>query len=338
MNSTQEHEEISQEDDHRLNDGNMTSAVNYFLSPRGTHYYSTRPTPDMCGGHPPMDVSFPAQTMGPPSNFYQPPPHPSDSYYPHAVQHITPQYGLCGATSAPQTGAPPHHDQQYHNHPAAHPDRQFFYGSWAGANDSPMQNNFYYNPAPYQTILPPDAAQSRDSFNGGGRTSKKSKDYRRQPLNLYDVENEHLRGPIAFVRRNPNATLFDIDGKWTLVQAFLVPVISEVSGALIGFTFNLMLSLWLRGVFFSLGLISEVACVDERAAQFIQKRLREGTVEEANLGMTAALANLDVLWRDHYGSFMLQGLFEFGSNEMKTQLMDAIYKLDVVQLCMHRDG
>jgi hypothetical protein len=89
---------------------------------------------------------------------------------------------------------------------------------------------------------------------------------------------------------------------------------------------------------FSSGLICKVACFDEGAARFTQKRLRLGTVEETHLAMTAALDDLDVLCRDHYGNFMLQGLFEFGSNEMKTDLMDAIYKYDVVALCMHMHG
>jgi hypothetical protein len=90
-------------------------------------------------------------------------------------------------------------------------------------------------------------------------------------------------------------------------------------------------------MFFS-GVICEVACFDEGAARFIQKRLRLGTADETHLAMKAALADLDALCRDHYGIFMLQGLFEFGSNEMNTDLMDAIYKCDVVALCMHMHG
>jgi hypothetical protein len=89
---------------------------------------------------------------------------------------------------------------------------------------------------------------------------------------------------------------------------------------------------------FSPGLICEVACFDEGAARFIQKRLRLGTLEETHLAVTAALADLGMLWRDHYGNFMLQGLFEYGSTDMKTDLMDAIYKCDVVALCMHMHG
>jgi hypothetical protein len=88
----------------------------------------------------------------------------------------------------------------------------------------------------------------------------------------------------------------------------------------------------------SSGMICEVACSDERAARFIQQRLRLGTVKETSLGLTAALAELDMMWRDQYGHFMIEGLFEFGSNDMRTDLMDAIYKCDVVALCMHMNG
>jgi pumilio RNA-binding family len=88
----------------------------------------------------------------------------------------------------------------------------------------------------------------------------------------------------------------------------------------------------------SSGLICEVACSDEHSARFIQQRLRSGTVKEKNLALTAALAELDMVWRDQYGHLMLEGLIEFGSNEIKTDLMDAIYKCDVVALCMHGNG
>lgn len=81
-----------------------------------------------------------------------------------------------------------------------------------------------------------------------------------------------------------------------------------------------------------------MACFDEGGARFIQKRLRLGTVEEKNLAMSAVRCNLDILWRDHFGNFMLQGILEFGSTEMKKELMDAIYDVDVVLLCMHMHG
>jgi hypothetical protein len=85
-------------------------------------------------------------------------------------------------------------------------------------------------------------------------------------------------------------------------------------------------------------MICEVACVDDGAARFIQKRLRLGTIDEKNLGLSAIFAGLDILWRNQHGSFLLQGIFEFGSNQMRKDLIDAIYDLDVVELCMHVHG
>lgn len=88
-----------------------------------------------------------------------------------------------------------------------------------------------------------------------------------------------------------------------------------------------------------IGIIPDIATADENASRFIQKRFKHGTLEEKRLGLDAALASLDDLWNDHYGNFMLQGIFEFGTVEMKKELMDAIYdSQDVVGLCLHMHG
>jgi hypothetical protein len=97
-----------------------------------------------------------------------------------------------------------------------------FNQSWPGPNDVQMPNNFYYDPAPYayQAILPhSDAVIRRGS--GRGKSSKKGKEYQqRRPSNVpmelnpsYYVENEHLLSALILIQSNPNATLFDIDGK-----------------------------------------------------------------------------------------------------------------------------
>eukprot|EP00581_Thalassiosira_minuscula_P017159 CAMPEP_0183722464 /NCGR_PEP_ID=MMETSP0737-20130205/14406_1 /TAXON_ID=385413 /ORGANISM="Thalassiosira miniscula, Strain CCMP1093" /LENGTH=529 /DNA_ID=CAMNT_0025952623 /DNA_START=116 /DNA_END=1705 /DNA_ORIENTATION=+ len=86
------------------------------------------------------------------------------------------------------------------------------------------------------------------------------------------------------------------------------------------------------------GIIPDIAKADEGASRFIQKRLKLGNNEERQLGLTTALASLDELVVDQYGNFMLQGLFEFGTAEMKKELMDAIYGQDVVSLCLHMHG
>lgn len=85
-------------------------------------------------------------------------------------------------------------------------------------------------------------------------------------------------------------------------------------------------------------IIPDLARVDDGACRFIQKRFRFGNEEEIKLGLTAALSSLEDLLCDHFGNFMLQGLFEFGTAEMKKELMDAIYGQDVVAVCLHMHG
>lgn len=86
------------------------------------------------------------------------------------------------------------------------------------------------------------------------------------------------------------------------------------------------------------GIIADVATADEPASRFVQKRLKLGSPEERLVGLKVALSSLDELWSDHYGNFMLQGIFEFGTADMKKDLMDAIYCGDVVALCLHMHG
>jgi hypothetical protein len=225
-------------DDHDLtSNNNMTSAngharhasAGHVQSTLGTQHSSESASPEPGGGHhPPMDIyAFPAQpkyaptqAMGLQSNYYQHPPHQSDnSFFPQALQYNAQLSGFYNATSAHQTGPHTHPDPRFYNHPPAHLTPQCFYGSWPGANDAPIQNNVYYNPTPYKTIPPPDAVPRRGSASGRGKASKKSKDHQRQPsygsleLNVHDAVNEHLLSALTFVRSNPKATLFDIDGK-----------------------------------------------------------------------------------------------------------------------------
>jgi hypothetical protein len=63
-----------------------------------------------------------------------------------------------------------------------------------------------------------------------------------------------------------------------------------------------------------------------------------GSDEERNLALATALSSFGRLWRDQYGNFLIQGLFEFGSVTDKKELMDAIYGQDVVALCLHMHG
>lgn len=86
------------------------------------------------------------------------------------------------------------------------------------------------------------------------------------------------------------------------------------------------------------GIIPAIASANEDASNFIQKRLKLGSDKERHLGLISALASIDDLLHNQYGNIMLQGLFEFGSPELKKDLMDAIYAQDVAALCFHRYG
>lgn len=85
-------------------------------------------------------------------------------------------------------------------------------------------------------------------------------------------------------------------------------------------------------------LIADLACFDETSSRFIQKRLRLGTDEERSLALATALSSFERLWRDQYGNFLIQGLFEFGSTADKKELMESVYGQDVVSLCLHMHG
>lgn len=87
-----------------------------------------------------------------------------------------------------------------------------------------MPNHFYYDPAPpYQATLPHSEAAIRRGSSGRGESSKNkgSKEYQqRRPSNVpmelnpsYFIEDERLLNALVLTQSNPNATLFDIDGK-----------------------------------------------------------------------------------------------------------------------------
>ena len=88
-----------------------------------------------------------------------------------------------------------------------------------------------------------------------------------------------------------------------------------------------------------LDIIPDIACFDEGGSRFIHKRLKLGTIEEQELAMKVALSAIEDLWSHHFGNFMLQGIFEFGTDEMKKELMEYIYNnQDVAALCVHMNG
>jgi len=85
-------------------------------------------------------------------------------------------------------------------------------------------------------------------------------------------------------------------------------------------------------------IIPDIACFDEDGSRFVNERLRSGTLDEQELAMKVALLGKEDLWVDNYGRFVLQGLFEFGTDKMKEDLVARMCGRDVVSLCMHKNG
>mmetsp|Transcript_27337 Transcript_27337/g.44412 ORF Transcript_27337/g.44412 Transcript_27337/m.44412 type:complete len:513 (-) Transcript_27337:312-1850(-) len=106
-----------------------------------------------------------------------------------------------------------------------------------------------------------------------------------------------LRSALYYVRKNPSATLFDIDG-----------------------------------------FIAEIAKADEGGSRFVQRRLQNGKETEKRLALQAALRSFSDLWPDPFGNFMLQGLLEVGSAEMREELMTAVFAAGVVDMTLNMHG
>lgn len=129
---------------------------------------------------------------------YYSPPHP-DGYYVTTTQYMA-QPPVYAAPPAPAPMPLPYHPAQ----------QQMYYGSWPGAASAapPISQQQMHYPS-YQMILPPNA-RSR-----GDRSSNTNNEpYGSLELNAFDVENENFASALNFVKRNPKATLFDIDGKF----------------------------------------------------------------------------------------------------------------------------
>ena len=86
------------------------------------------------------------------------------------------------------------------------------------------------------------------------------------------------------------------------------------------------------------GFIADIAKADESASRFVQRRLQSGTETERRLALQAALHNFSDLWQDPFGNFMLQGILEFGSADMREELMTAVYAADVVDMTLNMHG
>ncbi len=134
-----------------------------------------------------------------------------------------------------------------------------------------------------------------------------------------------LRSALYYVRKNPSATLHDIDGK------SLFDFDSSNQADCTDFMFMIII----RTI---IGFIAEIAKADEGASRFVQRRLQAGKEAEKRLALQAALRSFSDLWPDPFGNFMLQGLLEFGSAEMREGLMTAVFAADVVDMTLNMHG
>ena len=86
------------------------------------------------------------------------------------------------------------------------------------------------------------------------------------------------------------------------------------------------------------GFIAEIAKADEGGSRFVQRRLQNGKETEKRLALKAALRSFSDLWPDPFGNFMLQGLIEVGSAEMREELMTAVFAAGVVDMTLNMHG
>jgi hypothetical protein len=86
------------------------------------------------------------------------------------------------------------------------------------------------------------------------------------------------------------------------------------------------------------GYIAQVAIADDATRRFIQERLKVGSENEQRLGLTAALASFQMLINDEKGSSMLQDFFIYGTQDMKDELMAALYEEGILELSINIHG
>ena len=70
----------------------------------------------------------------------------------------------------------------------------------------------------------------------------------------------------------------------------------------------------------------------------MQRRLQSSKENEKRLALQAALRSFSDLWPHPFGNFMLQGLLEYGSAEMREELMTAVFAADVIDMTLNMHG
>lgn len=71
------------------------------------------------------------------------------------------------------------------------------------------------------------------------------------------------------------------------------------------------------------GRVVEMA-LEQEASRFIQQRLAIADISEIAAVFDEAMPSIDKLWNDVYGNFVLQGLLDYGSTEMKKAIAEEV--------------
>mmetsp|Transcript_32043 Transcript_32043/g.61371 ORF Transcript_32043/g.61371 Transcript_32043/m.61371 type:complete len:623 (+) Transcript_32043:337-2205(+) len=79
------------------------------------------------------------------------------------------------------------------------------------------------------------------------------------------------------------------------------------------------------------GRIVEIA-KDRDGSKFIQRRLQVANFAEMEIAFDEALDDMEELWNDVYGNYILQGLLELGTDEMRDRIAEKIVDSGVVSL------
>ncbi|KAL7507535.1 hypothetical protein ACHAXN_004707 [Cyclotella atomus] len=198
---------------------------------------------------------------------------------------------------------PPHHQQQFMGH-RAHPAQPFYYGQSHAYNG---HNGPYYHPsmkaAPYR-------------HQGPRRNSKG-----------YRASNEYTNGAYEESLLSPDVG--SDSSSLTFCGIFSEDVRRAVSFVKRNHSATL---------FQIEGYIAQVAIADDATRRFIQERLKVGSENEQRLGLTAALASFQMLINDEKGSSMLQDFFIYGTQDMKDELMAALYEEGILELSINIHG
>lgn len=150
---------------------------------------------EVVGGYPPM-LPYPSAQPNPPPMMSYYPPYPDGYGMPGHMHHPAGGY-------APPQAAPMPPPPQYYYPPQA-PPQQMYYGSWPGSAAPPISQQVQYMSYP---VLPPQNPRR------GGSSTKNPDEYGSLELNSFEAKDEKFFSALNFVRRNPKATLYDIDGK-----------------------------------------------------------------------------------------------------------------------------